>query len=54
MRFGLVARILIAGAIVLAFLIAEFALVLRSFSEVRHLTRSEQQAEQSVVAASRV
>jgi signal transduction histidine kinase len=54
MRLGLVARILTAGAIVVVFLIAEFALVLYSFHDVRNLTRSEQRAEQSIVAASRV
>jgi signal transduction histidine kinase/CHASE3 domain sensor protein len=54
MRLGLAARILLAGGLVVAFLIIEFALVLHSFRQVRTLTRSEQRAEQSVVAASRV
>src|SRR6267378_3579594 len=54
MRLGLVARILIAGGIIVVFVIAEFVLVLHSFQQVRRLTRSEQRAEQSVVAASRV
>src|SRR6267378_1741951 len=54
MRLGLVPRILIAGGIVVVFLIAEFVLVLHSFQRVRSLTRSEQRAEQSVVAANRV
>src|SRR5437763_4351057 len=54
MRFGLVPWILLAGGIVVVFLVVVFALVLRSLQDVRHLTRSEQRAEQSVVAASRV
>src|SRR3954466_12045964 len=54
MRLGLVARILIAGGIVVVFLVIEFVLVLRQFQHVRPLTRSEQRAEQSVVAASRL
>jgi len=54
MRIGLVPRILLAGGIVVVFLVVVFALVLRSLEEVRHLTRSEQRAEQSVVAASRL
>src|SRR4051812_9497792 len=54
MRLGLVARILIAGGIVVLFLVVEFVLVLRQFQHVRTLTRSEQRAEQSVVAASRI
>src|SRR3954451_17307429 len=54
MRIGLVARILIAGGIVVVFLVIEFVLVLRQFQHVRTLTRSEQRAEQSVVAASRL
>src|SRR6478736_698258 len=54
MRLGLGARILIAGGIVVLFLVVEFVLVLRQFQHVRTLTRSEQRAEQSVVAASRV
>ncbi|MDX6476704.1 MAG: hypothetical protein QOH95_2215, partial [Gaiellaceae bacterium] len=54
MRLGLVPRILIAGGIVVVFLVVEFALVLHSFQQVRRLTRSEQRAEQSVVAATRM
>ena len=54
MRLGLVPRILIAGGIVVAFLVVEFVLVLHSFQRIRTLTRSEQRAEQSVVAANRV
>jgi len=49
MRLGLGARILIAGGIVVLFLVVEFVLVLRQFQHVRTLTRSEQRAEQSVV-----
>src|SRR4051795_13247639 len=54
MRLGLVGRILIAGGIVVVFLIAEFVLVLHSFRQVHDLTQSEQHAAQSVVAASRI
>ena len=54
MRFGLVPRILLAGAIVVALLVVEFVLVLRALQQVRHFTRAEQRAEQSVVAASRL
>jgi signal transduction histidine kinase len=53
-RLGLAARILIAGGIILAFLLVEFALIIHTFQSVRHETRSEQRSEQSVVAASRV
>jgi signal transduction histidine kinase len=54
MHFGLVPRILLAGGIVGALLAVDFVLVLRSLQQVRHLTRAEQRAEQSVVAASRL
>src|SRR5437763_16754778 len=54
MRFGLVPRILLAGGIVVALLAVEFVLVLRSLQQVRDLTRAEQRAEQSIVAASRL
>ena len=54
MRLGLVPRILLAGGIVVVFLVVVFALVLQSLREVRRLTGTEQRAEQSVVAASRL
>src|SRR5438067_1533097 len=54
MRFGLVPRILIAGGIVVLFLVIEFFLILHSFQQVRARTHDQQRAEQSVVAASRV
>ena len=54
MHVGLVPRILIAGGVLVALLLVEFVLVLRSLQDVRHLTRAEQRAEQSVVAASRL
>src|SRR3989440_8139693 len=54
MRLGLVPRILIAGGIVVVFLVVEFVFVLHSFQRVRSLTHSEQRAEQSVVAANRI
>jgi signal transduction histidine kinase len=50
MRLGLTARILIAGGIVVLFLIVEFALVVNSFRSVRQITHSEQRAEQTVAA----
>jgi signal transduction histidine kinase len=53
MRLGLTARILIAGGVVVCFLIVEFVLVINSFREVRRSTRSEQAAEQTVVAGVR-
>lgn len=54
MRLGLAGRILIAGSIVLVFLVVEFALVVHSFQSVRHVTASEQRAERTVVAGTRV
>src|SRR5437763_4338110 len=54
MRLGLVPRILIAGGVVVVFLVAEFILVLHSFQQVRTRAQAQQRAEQSVVAASRV
>ena len=53
MRLGLTGRILIAGGVVVLFLVIEFVLVLESFRSVRHFTRSEQRAEQTVVAGVR-
>jgi signal transduction histidine kinase/CHASE3 domain sensor protein len=50
-RFGLAARILIAGGIVAAFSLAEFALVVRGFQAVRSHTRAEQRAGRSAIAA---
>ena len=54
MRLGLATRILIAGVIVAAFLLVEFALVARSFQAVRSDTHAEQRAEQAIVTATRV
>jgi signal transduction histidine kinase len=51
MRFGLSARILLAGAIVALFLAVAFALVGHSFQSVRSATRSEQRAEQTLLSA---
>ena len=53
MRLGLTARILIAGGMVVLFLVIEFVLVLNSFRSIRHFTHSEQTAEQTVVAGVR-
>jgi signal transduction histidine kinase len=54
MRFGLTARILFAGGVIVLFLVIEFALLVNSFRSVRHFTHSEQRAEQTVVAGVRV
>src|SRR5579884_2296346 len=54
MGLGLTGRILIAAGVVVAFLLAEFALVIGSFHAVRHATSREQHAEQAVVAAERL
>jgi signal transduction histidine kinase len=53
-RLGLAARILLAGGILLVFLVVEFVLIVHSFRAVRHTTRDEQRSEQTVVAASRL
>jgi signal transduction histidine kinase/CHASE3 domain sensor protein len=53
-RLGLTPRILLAGGIVVVFLVIEFALVVHSFQSVRHSTASEQRAERTVVAGSQV
>jgi signal transduction histidine kinase len=53
-RLGLAARILLAGGILLLFLVVEFVLIVHSFRAVRHATREEQRSEQTVVAASRL
>ena len=54
MRLGLTARILIAGGIVILFLVAEFLLVIHTFQSVRHHTDSEQRAEQTVAAGTKL
>ncbi|HVC88021.1 MAG TPA: CHASE3 domain-containing protein, partial [Gaiellaceae bacterium] len=54
MRLGLSARILIGGGIVAVFLVVQLVLVLRAFESIRHDTREEQRAEQSIVAAIQV
>jgi signal transduction histidine kinase len=53
MRLGLTARILIAGGIVAFFFLVQFLLTVNTFKSVRHNTRAEQRASQSVVAAIR-
>jgi signal transduction histidine kinase/CHASE3 domain sensor protein len=53
-RLGLTPRILIAGGIVVVFLVIEFVLVVNSFQTVRHATAAEQRAEQTVVAGTQV
>jgi signal transduction histidine kinase/CHASE3 domain sensor protein len=46
-RFGLAPRILLAGGIVLAFLVVEFVLVLRAFDQTRVAIGAEQRARES-------
>jgi signal transduction histidine kinase/CHASE3 domain sensor protein len=54
MHLGLIRRIVIAGGIVVLFLVVEFVLVVHSFQSVRHSTDSEQRAERTVVAGTQV
>jgi two-component system sensor histidine kinase/response regulator len=54
MRLGLTGRILIGGGIIALIFAIQFVLVIRSFESIRHDTRQEQTAQQSVVAAIRV
>jgi signal transduction histidine kinase len=54
MRLGLAARILIAGGVLLAFLIVQFVLVMGAFHSVRADTRAEQRAERAVVHATQI
>jgi signal transduction histidine kinase len=54
MRLGLTGRILIGGGIIALIFAIQFVLVIRSFESIRHDTREEQRAQQSVVAAIRV
>src|SRR5580765_5329937 len=54
MRLGLTGRILLAGGIVVAVLLVRFVLLVHSFHSVRSATNTEERAEQSVFAASRV
>ncbi|HSP73457.1 MAG TPA: ATP-binding protein [Gaiellaceae bacterium] len=54
MRLGLVGRILIAGAVVVAFFLVEFALFLGTISHLRSAAAGQRRAEESVLAASRI
>jgi two-component system sensor histidine kinase/response regulator len=54
MRLGLTGRILIGGGIIALIFAIQFVLVIRSFDSIRHDTREEQHAQQSVVAAIQV
>ena len=54
MRLGLTARILIGGGIVGIVFLIQFVLTTGSFRSVRHDTREEQQAQATVVAATRL
>jgi signal transduction histidine kinase/CHASE3 domain sensor protein len=54
MRLGLTGRILLAGGVVVAVLLIRFILLVHSFHSVRAANDSEERAEASVSAASRV
>ena len=54
MRLGLTGRILLAGGIVVAVLVIRFVLLVHSFHSVRAATQTEERAEASVLAASRI
>jgi len=54
MRLGLAARILIAGGVVVCFLVAELVVVVLGFSGVKDRTAAEQRAEQSATAALKI
>ncbi|MGZ4352576.1 MAG: ATP-binding protein [Gaiellaceae bacterium] len=54
MRLGLVGRILVAGAVVVAFFLVEFALFLGTISHLRSAATGQRRAEEAVVAASRI
>jgi signal transduction histidine kinase/CHASE3 domain sensor protein len=53
MKLGLVGRFLIAGAIVLALLLVEFALVLRAIDSVRSAVRASDRSEETIGTATR-
>jgi CHASE3 domain sensor protein len=53
-RRGLAPRVLLAGAGVVALLLAEFAVLGASFVTVGHTTHDEQRAAQSIAAATRL
>ncbi|HEY6963335.1 MAG TPA: ATP-binding protein [Gaiellaceae bacterium] len=54
MRLGLIGRLLIGGLVIAIFFLAQTATTIRSNRAVRDDTRTEQRAEQSVVAAIRI
>jgi len=54
MRLGLTGRILIGGAVLALVFAGQFVIVLQSFGSIRHDSREQQRAQQSVVAATRV
>jgi signal transduction histidine kinase len=53
-RFGLPGRILVAGVVVVVFLLVAFAFVIHAFRTVRNDTRLEHRASQATVAALRL
>jgi two-component system sensor histidine kinase/response regulator len=54
MRFGLTGRIVAGGGVIALIFALQFVLVIRSFVSIRHDTRQEQRAQQSVVSAIRL
>jgi signal transduction histidine kinase len=54
MRFGLTPRILLAGGLVVAFLVVEFVLILGTLSATRRATALEESAAQAASAAQKV
>src|SRR5947209_4542201 len=54
MRFGLAARFLLAGAVVVLFLVVELFVVLHSLNAVRAATRSQERAGNASTLASRI
>jgi signal transduction histidine kinase/CHASE3 domain sensor protein len=54
MRFGLTERILIGGGLIAVFFAVQFVLSIQSFHGIRHDTREQQQAQQTVVGAIRI
>src|SRR3954449_9893407 len=51
MRVGLIGRLLIGGLVIAAVFVAQFVLSTRSLNAIRHNTRQEQRAEESIVSA---
>ncbi len=54
MRLGLTGQILIAGGLLAAVFVIQFVITTGAFTSIRHNTREEQRADESVVAAVRL